>query len=85
MSSQDIAAMFDLTAAADREAARRMKVYGCWNAAADLLRILALYPEFWRRRTRRRRADVSAVGWTLRRASCISVRPKPIFVSPWHA
>lgn len=46
MSSHDIAAMFDRTAAADREAVRRMKVYGCWNVTADLLRILALYPEF---------------------------------------
>ena len=46
MSSRDIAAMFDLTAAADREAVRRMKIYGCWNVTADLLRILALYPEF---------------------------------------
>lgn len=46
MSSRDIAAMFDRTTAADREAVRRMKVYGCWNVSADLLRILALYPEF---------------------------------------
>lgn len=46
MSSRDIAAMMDRTAAADREAVRRMKVYGCWNVTADLLRILALYPEF---------------------------------------
>lgn len=46
MSSHDIAAMMDRTAAADREAARRMRVYGCWNVTADLLRILALYPEF---------------------------------------
>lgn len=45
-SSRDVAAMFDHTAAADREAVRRMKVYGCWNVSADLLRILALYPEF---------------------------------------
>ena len=46
MSSHDIAAMFDRTAAADREAVRRMRIYGCWNVSADLLRILALYPEF---------------------------------------
>lgn len=46
MSSRNIAAMFDRTAAADREAVRRMQVYGCWNVSADLLRILALYPEF---------------------------------------
>ena len=46
MSSRDIAAMMDRAAAADREAVRQMKVYGCWNVTADLLRILALYPEF---------------------------------------
>ena len=38
--------MFDLSAAADRKAVRRVKVYGRWNVTADLLRILALYPEF---------------------------------------
>lgn len=45
MSSEALATMYDRTAAADREAVRRMKVYGCWNVSADLLRILALYPE----------------------------------------
>ena len=55
MSSRDIAAMFDLTAAADREAVRRMRVYGCWNVSADLLRILALYPEFRLTHAKRRR------------------------------
>lgn len=37
--------MFDRAAGADREAERRTKIYGCWNVTADLLRILALYPE----------------------------------------
>lgn len=46
MSDRHITAMYDRTAAADREAVRRMKVYGCWNVTADLLRILARYPEF---------------------------------------
>ena len=46
MSRRDLAAEIDRTAVADREAVRRMKVYGCWNASAELLRILALYPEF---------------------------------------
>ena len=80
MSSRDIAAMMDGTAAADREAVRRMKVYGRWNVPAELLRTLALYPEF-RLSTPTRAASALAAGRLLRRERCTSFTAAAISVS----
>lgn len=68
-SSRDIAAMFDRTAAADREAERRMKVYGCWWCRPTCCASSRYIPSSGSR-TRRKRAVASDAGRTLRRASC---------------